>query len=64
MKFIDIRKYLAKCSYGNNDLSQAEVDFWNFGNFAISPENQVAFLKTFMKRSCLFLRELLVLLKK
>jgi beta-lactamase class D len=54
MKFIDIRKYLAKCSNGNNDLSQAEVDFWNFGNFAISPENQVAFLKTFYEEKLPF----------
>jgi beta-lactamase class D len=64
MKFIDIRKYLAKCSYGNNDLSQAEVDFWNFGNFAISPENQVAFLKSFYEEKLPFSKRSIGIAKK
>lgn len=38
------KKYLAECNYGNLDLSQNEIDFWNFGQFAISPLNQVEFL--------------------
>jgi beta-lactamase class D len=38
-------KYLSKCNYGNVNLSQKEIDFWNFGDFAISPINQVEFLK-------------------
>ncbi len=38
------KEYLTKCKYGNNDFSQKETDFWNFGNFAISPKNQVEFL--------------------
>lgn len=39
------KKYLAKCNYGNLNLSQKETDFWNFGYFAISTLNQVEFLK-------------------
>lgn len=39
------KKYLASCNYGNLDLSQTDADFWNFGNFAISPVNQVEFIK-------------------
>ncbi len=39
------KKYLAACQYGNLNLSQTEHDFWNFGDFAISPLNQVSFLK-------------------
>jgi beta-lactamase class D len=39
------KKYLAACNYGNQDLSEKDVDFWNFGAFAISPVNQVKFLK-------------------
>jgi beta-lactamase class D len=39
------KKYLTKCNYGNVNLSQKETDFWNFGDFAISPINQVEFLK-------------------
>lgn len=41
------KKYLRICQYGNLDLSQTDADFWNFGAFAISPVNQVAFLKKF-----------------
>jgi beta-lactamase class D len=33
------KKYLAKCNYCNLNLSQKETDFWNFGDFAISPLN-------------------------
>jgi beta-lactamase class D len=38
------KEYLSKCHYGNNNLSQEDADFWNFGDFAISPKNQVEFL--------------------
>jgi beta-lactamase class D len=38
------KKYLTLCQYGNNNLSQVDADFWNFGEFAISPLNQVEFL--------------------
>ncbi len=39
------KKYLRICHYGNLDLSQKDADFWNFGPFAISPINQVEFIK-------------------
>ncbi len=39
------RSYLTKCRYGNLDLSQSDPDFWTYGKFAISPINQVTFLK-------------------
>lgn len=35
--------YLDACGYGNGEVSN-EVDFWNFGPLAISPNNQVEFL--------------------
>lgn len=38
------RTYLKRCHYGNGDLSEKGADFWNFGNFGISPRNQVEFL--------------------
>lgn len=38
------KKYLTLCEYGNLNLTQADTDFWNFGEFAISPINQVEFL--------------------
>ncbi|PRD54677.1 OXA-1327 family class D beta-lactamase [Sphingobacterium gobiense] len=40
------KKYLTESKYGNNNLAQTEADFWNFGDFAISPKNQVEFLKS------------------
>jgi beta-lactamase class D len=36
--------YLKLCQYGNQNLSQKDADFWNFGAFAISPVNQIEFL--------------------
>ncbi|MFD2942943.1 penicillin-binding transpeptidase domain-containing protein [Flavobacterium notoginsengisoli] len=38
-------KYLKLCRYGNVNLSQKDSDFWNFGDFAISPVNQIEFVK-------------------
>lgn len=39
------KKYLNNCNYGNLNLSEKNDDFWNFGAFAISPINQVEFIK-------------------
>ncbi len=39
------KEYLTACKYGNLNLSEKNEDFWNFGNFAISPINQVEFIK-------------------
>lgn len=38
------QKVLRKIRYGNGDLSWPETDFWNYGPFAITPKNQIAFL--------------------
>ena len=38
------KNLLNNINYGNNELSEAGDDFWNYGNFAISPKNQVEFL--------------------
>jgi beta-lactamase class D len=37
-------EFLKSCNYGNNDLSINDDDFWNFGNLAISPVNQIEIL--------------------
>lgn len=37
-------EYLTACHYGNADVSINDADFWNFGNFAISPANQIEIL--------------------
>ena len=39
------RRYLAACNYGNQDLSNKDDDFWNFGALGISPVGQVNFLR-------------------
>lgn len=38
------REFLAKSGYGNVNLSIDDPDFWNFGDFAISPANQIKVL--------------------
>ena len=38
------RKMLQATNYGNQDLSEKGIDFWNYGPLAISPENQINFL--------------------
>lgn len=63
----EYEKYLKLCNYGNLDLSQTNDDFWNFGRFAISPINQVEFLKNlydeklpFSKRNMQIVKQVLV----
>ncbi|HEY0667747.1 MAG TPA: penicillin-binding transpeptidase domain-containing protein [Sphingobacteriaceae bacterium] len=38
------RSYLKKSGYGNGDFSEKGTDFWNYGEFGISPMNQINFL--------------------
>ena len=35
---------LPKCKYGNHNFSEKGTDFWNYGEFAVSPVNQIEFL--------------------
>ncbi len=58
------RKYLALCNYGNMDLSQSDDDFWNFGAFAISPMNQVRFLKNLYDEKLPFSKRNIEIVKK
>jgi beta-lactamase class D len=39
------RHFLQVCNYGNQNLSEPDVDFWNFGELGISPVNQVNFIR-------------------
>lgn len=36
--------YLKRCRYGNLDLSEPGINFWNYGAFGISPQHQIQFL--------------------
>lgn len=39
-------KYLSACRYGNGNIRTGKNDdFWNYGEFGITPENQITFLK-------------------
>jgi beta-lactamase class D len=58
------KKYLAASSYGNMDLSQTDPDFWNFGGFAISAINQVAFLEKLQKGDLPFSRRNMEIVKR
>lgn len=35
---------LKDCRYGNGNLNEKGTDFWNYGDFAITPKNQIEFL--------------------
>lgn len=61
------RRYLTASHYGNVDLSVDDDDFWNFGDFAISPVNQIEILRgvyeetlPFKKRSFEILKEIMI----
>ncbi|RXM49154.1 class D beta-lactamase [Flavobacterium sp. YO12] len=58
------KKYLSLCHYGNLDLSQTDADFWNFGNFKISPLNQVVFLKNLYDEKLPFSKRNMQIVKK
>jgi beta-lactamase class D len=45
------RKYLQRFSYGNQKLDGENPDFWNYGEFAISPKNQIEFMINLYKNT-------------
>ncbi|MFT5570924.1 MAG: beta-lactamase class D [Cyclobacteriaceae bacterium] len=58
---------LSQIGYGNADLSIEDPDFWNFGDFGVSPVNQIEILVgiyeetlPFSKRSFDILKEMMV----
>jgi beta-lactamase class D len=57
-------KYLKACHYGNVDLSEKGTDFWNFGRFGISPQNQVNLLKDIYEEKLPFSKQNYKILKK
>lgn len=58
------KDYLLKCQYGNNNFSQPETDFWNFGDFAISPKNQVEFIRSLYEEKLPFSKRNMDIVKK
>ena len=56
--------YLNECHYGNGDLSERGVDFWNFGSFAVSPANQITFLKALYEETLPFSKRNMAIVKR
>lgn len=56
-------EYLNACNYGNVDLSIDDDDFWNFGNFAISPINQIEILIGIYEETLPFKKEYMQIVK-
>lgn len=61
------QQHLTASRYGNGELSVEGEDFWNFGNFAVSPVNQIETLigiyeetLPFRKSSFTLLKELMI----
>lgn len=58
------KKFLKKAEYGNQNLTQTDADFWNFGAFGISPINQVDFLRKLYENKLPFSKENMAIVKK
>ncbi|GAB3523008.1 penicillin-binding transpeptidase domain-containing protein [Emticicia fontis] len=58
------KQYLKLCKYGNQNLTQKDADFWNFGEFAISPVNQVEFLTKVYEEKLPFSKRNIAILKR
>jgi beta-lactamase class D len=58
------KKYLSACNYGNLDLSEKNDDFWNFGGFAISPINQVEFIRNLYEEKLPFSKRNMEIVKR
>ena len=56
-------RYLKACDYGNRDLREKGKDFWNYGNMAITPWNQVEFLARLYRDELPFSKENMALVK-
>jgi len=51
------KEYLNKINYGNLKLDEKGFDFWNYGDFAVSPKDQINFLLKFYKNELPFSKE-------
>lgn len=57
-------KFLTQCNYGNKDISVNDNDFWNFGNLAVSPANQIEILIGIYEETLPFSKKSYEILKK
>ncbi|WP_255478566.1 penicillin-binding transpeptidase domain-containing protein [Rufibacter sp. XAAS-G3-1] len=54
----EYRSWLKRCGYGNGKLKNGfGADFWNYGDFAISPKDQIEFLRKLYEEKLPFAKE-------
>jgi beta-lactamase class D len=58
------KKYIIACGWGNMDFSEPGLDFWNFGPFAVTPVQQIAFLEKLYKDELGFSKRNMDIVKK
>jgi beta-lactamase class D len=58
------KKYLTACKYGNLNLSESSDDFWNFGDFSISPIDQTVFIKNLYEEKLPFSKRSIEIVKR
>ena len=58
------KNFFMLCGYGNMDFSQEGVDFWNKGNFQITPQEQILFLKNLYEEKLPFSKRTMTIVKK
>ena len=57
-------KYLKNINYGNGNISPYLTDFWNYGNFGVTPKNQIVMLVKLYENKLPFKDENLERVKK
>ncbi len=58
------KNYLTKVDYGNVNIDGEGFDFWNYGDFAVSPKDQVGLLLKLYKNELPFSKENMEYMKK
>jgi beta-lactamase class D len=58
------KHYLTLCQYGNADITENNPDFWNLGNLAITPRNQVELMIRIYEGKLPFSKKNLDILKR
>lgn len=56
--------YLKLCHYGNENVSEKGIDFWNFGPLEITPIEQINFLKALYEEKLPFSKKTMAIVKK
>lgn len=58
-------EYLRKCSYGNGNITSGQDgDFWNYGDFGVSPQNQIKFLQALYEEKLPFSKRTFQIVKR